>query len=247
MKVIQVNAWLGHLMHPLFDFLEKEDPDVVCLQEILSNEQQNPLFESFSIQQRLSEKFAYHYFSPTYTFPAFGEKVGMGNLILSKYPLTDQRTVFVKGAFAESQTLDSFTRNIRNAQFCTVDAGDNTFTIVNHHGFHDRDPAGTAESLTCIQKLIDELKQISGPIIMCGDFNVQPDSATIQAIHVQLPLKNLTSEYKLETTLSSIFRVKDIQVPADYIFISPEIHVTDFEASSSIVSDHKALILECTL
>ncbi|RTK95100.1 hypothetical protein EKI60_01445 [Candidatus Saccharibacteria bacterium] len=246
-KVIQVNAWLGHLMYPLFELLEQEDPDVVCLQEILSNEKRNPLFESFSIQQRLSEKFAYHYFSPTYKFPAFGEQVGMGNLILSKHPLSNQRTHFVSGKFEESQTISNYVLNIRNAQLCTVDIAGSTFTMVNHHGFHDLDPAGTAESLACMQKLIDELKQVRGPIIMCGDFNVQPDSAAIQAIHSQLPLKNLTTEYGLETTLSPIFRVKDIQVSADYIFVSPEIHVSNFQASDRIVSDHKALILECTL
>jgi exonuclease III len=46
MKLIQVNAWLGRLLPALLNFIDEQQPDIICAQEIQSSLQPNPLIET---------------------------------------------------------------------------------------------------------------------------------------------------------------------------------------------------------
>jgi endonuclease/exonuclease/phosphatase family metal-dependent hydrolase len=246
MKIIQVNAWLGNLTYPLKKFIEDEDPDFVCLQEILSSSTYNPLFDSLSVFQTLKEGWAHIFFAPTYSFDALGAKIEFGNAILSKYPLTEQQTIFINGQFKQDQTVSAFTRNIRNLQICKATVEGTVLTLANHQGYHDLDPLGTEQSATCMQKVTDALAPFASSLIFCGDLNLNPDSPALQKLNA-LNLTNHIVGSGANTTLSSVHKAAPIDVVCDYILTSSNIQAQKFSVSEKIVSDHKALLLEFTV
>jgi endonuclease/exonuclease/phosphatase family metal-dependent hydrolase len=84
------------------------------------------------------------------------------------------------------------------------------------------------------------MENLSGNIILCGDFNMTPDTGGIRSISKKL--RNLITENIVQTTGNSCFSKRDERV--DYIFISKNISLLNFEVLEDVVSDHKALSVE---
>jgi endonuclease/exonuclease/phosphatase family metal-dependent hydrolase len=76
--------------------------------------------------------------------------------------------------------------------------------------------------------------------ILCGDFNLLPntDSLTI----LEQGMRNLIKEYPVTSTRSRFYEKPDKF--ADYILVSPEVVVEDFQVLDEAVSDHLPLLLE---
>src|SRR3989338_56760 len=88
-----------------------------------------------------------------------------------------------------------------------------------------------------IKKLLDNFE---GAKILCGDFNVVPDTKSMEILETSM--RNLVKEYNITTTRSH-FYTKEHKF-ADYILVSPEIQVKKFEVIQDVVSDHLPLMLE---
>jgi endonuclease/exonuclease/phosphatase family metal-dependent hydrolase len=244
-KLIQINVWLGNLMPSLFKFLEQEQPDIICTQEILSTSLSLPMLPNYQIQERLSERFAYQFFAPTLSFMVAGSEVVLGNAVYSQHPIENPRTVFTYGEYLARQEASNFEDNVRNLQLCEIHAGDKVLTVANHHGYHELDPLGSAQTIESMQRAAAALASVNGPLIICGDFNINPASPAMREFD-NLKLHNLTTEYQVDSTLSPASRVEH-PVICDYIFTSDGIKVKSFEAADQIVSDHKALTVEFDL
>lgn len=243
MKLIQLNMWMGHLMHPALAFIDEQAPDILCAQEILQSDTAHPLFDYFQLHERLCERFAYQYFSPTLSFWSSGVTVQLGNAMYSRLPLTNTATAFTSKQYTPDQTADTYVRNIRNIQRAQLELPDGRrLTIANHHGFHDVDPLGNEQTVEAMHKAAQFLGEVSGPLVFCGDLNVLPESPALRELD-DLGLRNLTAEHGIATTLSTATRVKR-DVACDYIFINDEIKLEKFHAGEVVVSDHKPLILE---
>lgn len=245
MKVLQINAWLGHLLHPLIALIENERPDIVCMQEVLHSHEHHPLFDSFNTYSSIKDLFDYGFFSPTFSFESLGTTVELGNAIFSNQKMSDQKTIFINGNYQKSKVVDHYTRNIRNLQTCRISTSTtNSISVANHHGFHDLNPMGNDKSVECIKKVIQELRLLDSSFIFCGDLNVSPKSKPIELIEKTLDVTNNVVEASASSTLSPVFRVPEIEVVCDYIFTSRSIRTRKFVLPDNIVSDHKALVLE---
>ena len=104
------------------------------------------------------------------------------------------------------------------------------------------------EKMILLIELINQSKAISdfvlkqgGDIILCGDFNLLPDTESI-AILEKFDLKNLIKEYDIKSTRTSLYK-KPLQF-ADYVFVSKGINVLDFKVLPDEVSDHSPLFLK---
>lgn len=246
MKLLQLNIWMGYLLHSALDFIEHEDPDIICAQEVMSADMASSLFDIYQTHEQLAALFPYQFFAPTYTFDAFGETIRYGNAIYAKFPFSDQRVDFTFGEYTEQQTFKNFQNNIRNLQRCTVTLPDGkTFSLANHHGYHDLNRDGTPEADSSMRRVAACLQETPAPLLLCGDFNMNATSSVLRELD-GLKLRNLTQEAGIPTTLSSVSRIKE-NLACDYILASPEVQVKTFGASDSLVSDHKALVLEFEL
>jgi len=243
MKVIQLNIWLGHLLNPALAFIDRENPDILCAQEVFSCEAGLGLFDYYQTHQRLFERFPYQFFASTFSLQVLGEPVEYGNAIYSKFPIHDESVDFTHGQYTQNQTVKNFEHNIRSVQQCKVTLPDGkTISIANHHGFHGTNFNGTDASVASMRKVATSLQAADTPLIFCGDLNVNQASQTAHELDI-LKLRNLAAEFEIKTTLSSAHRLA-LELACDYIFVSPSIKVDKFYASDAVVSDHKALILD---
>ena len=81
---------------------------------------------------------------------------------------------------------------------------------------------------------------INIPKIVCGDFNLRPDTTSMQI--VDEGMTNLVKVHKVTSTRTSLYSKEEKF--ADYILVSPEISVHKFSVLSDVVSDHAPLLLD---
>ncbi len=240
MKLIQLNIWGGRLGPKLSDFIEAQDPDIVCLQEAIDLPGgRGALFVAVEeLQAAMQAK--YRYMSPVFTFNYMHRKADFGNCIISKFPIAVKKTIPTGREYVADFDWTEHTQNIRNLQHVRVELpGGSKLELLNHHGHHSHEHKhGDQETLRQCQIIADEIAACDGKIILTGDFNLLPDSLSLAQINSLLD--NLTIQAKLPTTRTALTSKTEV---CDYIFASDSVKVISFEASDELVSDHKALIL----
>lgn len=247
MKLIQVNIWQGRILRNLLKFLEAEQPDIICMQEVLSTPVKIPVWDMMQSLESIKQTtgLEHSFYAPVWGFRLMDTKVYHGNAIVSRYPLLDQQTIFTNGHFEEEVGNISGMHNVRNAQIARVQAEEGSFTVVNHHAHWELTPQGSATSVERLQRLAAAVTPIEGPLLVAGDFNVNPTSEAIERFEEKVNLRNLTREHNVTKTLSELGH--PVEVACDYIFINEAIRERRFEVSTALVSDHAALIFEFEL
>jgi len=246
MKLLQLNVWMGRLTRKILPLIEREDPDILTVQEVFDVD--GRVFfpdNTFNILEQL-EKLGYGYvhFEPNYSVSIGGKTAYFGNATLSRFPIREKKVVFSNGKFQPQIGEESQDNNIRSALFTTIDTGDdNLLHVVNHHAYWEPDPGGSSKSVAAMQIVADELKKIEGPLIFTGDLNLNPGTQPLQLFDGWL--EDLTATHGLRTTLSELGIVEN--VACDHIFVNKLIQVQRFAALDDLVSDHKALVLEFSL
>jgi endonuclease/exonuclease/phosphatase family metal-dependent hydrolase len=241
MKIIQLNIWGGKLGQQIIDFLRAESPDFVCMQEVndLKGRAGYKFFGTLD-EIKAGADFTGVFMSPTYSSRYMEREPEYGNAILSRLPIVSAKTVFTRGQYQRNFDIEQDDGNIRNLQVVTVEVNGQTLHILNHHGHHVPDSkAGNDETRRQMQVIADTIDTIDGPIILCGDFNLAPDSRSIALINDKLV--NLSIVNKLRRTYNQFSIVDAV---CDYIFVNDQIKVRHFAMSEALLSDHKALILD---
>lgn len=243
MKLIQLNIWQGRLLREVIDFLQNEQPDFVCMQEVYSSNIDTPLYDFLNCYERIHEVFPeyYGFFSEAYKMEFMGEPFGFGNAILSKYALSGTETFPINGEYQVYKNLTNYIGNTRNLQRALVTINDTTsFTLFNHHGYWDQSPLGNNLTVDALQKVSSIIANTTGPVVFAGDLNVIPGSPALQTFNGLL--QDLTETYQVKTTLSELGKVPD--VPCDHIMVSDDVKVLNYETKSRLVSDHMPIVLE---
>lgn len=244
MKVIQVNIWQGKLGAQLINFLKAQKPDFVCMQEV------NDLvggsgYKFFATLDEIKEGagFAEAVMSASYSSRYMERELSYGNAILSQYPVVSSETIFTRGQFMRNFDIEKDDGNLRNLQKVVIDINGRHLTLFNHHGHHEFGSKQGNDETVRQQKLIaGEIDKAEGPLILCGDFNLEPSSPSLKPLDKRL--RNLSVENKLRSTYSQLSEVTTV---CDYIFVNDQIKVQRFQMSDELVSDHQALILEFEL
>jgi len=241
MKILQLNAWMGKVEGNLRRFLESHDFDVICMQEVFaSNHPDHVSYLCFDLSKiQKASRLPHAFFSPHWSFDLAGKGCMRGNLILSRIPFTSTHVKFTNGEYREHTSPDIVFSNINTLQVVKLE---NDFTIINHHGFWCPSPIGDNETVRVFTKVAAIVRQIQGPLVMCGDFNIIHDSPAMRALDF---LRDLTHEYGITTTLSGLGY--DGQVACDHILINDAVDVQDFSVLPDLVSDHLALTAEINL
>ena len=246
LKLLQLNLWMGRVLPQVLRTIEREQPDIVCLQEVFNADRTvifpEPMLNGVDdIKQLLGYK--YSYFSPVFSIQVNGNTVDFGNAIISRFPLLATKTIFTHGSYVP---LDSPARldNSRNLQLARVEyLPGKTFNLVNHHAHWEKTPAGSDTSVEKMQLVKAAIGQLDGPVILAGDLNVDPGTATLKIFDGSL--EDLTASYTIQSTLSLLGKVNN--VACDHIFVDSTIQVQSFRVLDDVISDHKALLLEFNL
>ena len=240
MKIMTLNVWQGRLERVLLKHLETLGVDLACMQEAVQYDgRSGGLVSSYQTVQK-SLKADHAFFSPLNSLALGSRELVNGNVIYSKFPFAKTETTFTRGEFKADFDFDADDYNIRAFQHCVVPVKGKQLHVLNHHGHHiDAHKNGDDETERQVKIVLDYISQLDGPVIMCGDFNLAPESQSIQLISRQL--RNLPVENGLKTTRSKLTYKNEV---CDYIFVSDDIQVNDFHMIDETISDHNALVLD---
>lgn len=130
----------------------------------------------------------------------------------------------------------------RNIQYVKIDTKDGPRVIINFHGLWNGKGKGDSEDrLLQSDKIIDFIKKVSNPVVLCGDFNLLPETESLKKFE-EMGLRNLIKENGITSTRTSLYTKPERY--ADYVFTSNDIKIKKFKVLPEEVSDHSALLLD---
>lgn len=238
MKVIQLNTWSCHLSPAIAQLFEREQPDVVCLQEVVSAESTHKLLGSIEEVLQIYP-FAYSYYSPLAQFRLMAGTAQRGNMILSKYPIVSSSELWTAGEFQTDFTQEIPYNTARSMTHCQIDTPRGLVHVLTTHGYHvGMHKLGNDETLKACRQMATYIQELDGPVLLTGDFNLTSESESMRVFDGQL--KNLTSAYGVQTTRNHLTAKTEA---CDFI-LTRDIEEKSFIVLDDVVSDHKALVAE---
>jgi len=265
MRIMCLNGWGGKLHGSLMPYLRETSPDVLCLQEVVHTPTASKDWLTYRDGDHILPQRARFFDDVRKALPdhvAMFCPAAQGNLWYDETPVPSQwgLATFVHPAFpiiaqAQSFVHKSFSPDgfgdhprSRNAHAIRVHDFDKgwSVTIAYMHGL--RDPNGkmdTPDRLAQANKLAELASYVAEPggrMVVCGDFNVKPESETFTVLG-NLGLTDLVSTRGFESTRTSHYKKPGRF--ADYMLVNAAVTVVDFQVvEQPEVSDHRPLILE---
>ncbi|MBI2595970.1 endonuclease/exonuclease/phosphatase family protein [Candidatus Daviesbacteria bacterium] len=257
MKLLSLNVWGGTDFAPLMDYLQKQiaSADIFCFQEVFDNNEHVSVTHGAraNLWEELSNLFLdFHKFY----YPAFK------NFDVHKkvdFKLTSGLGMFIKRDINISSEGDYFTYRQRfaplakdihdtpvNLQYAIFNKDGRQYLICNFHGlWYPGDKLDTKDRIRQSEKILKFLDNQTGAKIICGDFNLMPQTKSVGLLDAKL--RDLIKEFNINTTRSSLspfYGKKGEQKFADYTFVSKDIKVVGFQVPHVAVSDHLPMVLE---
>ncbi|MCR6499494.1 endonuclease/exonuclease/phosphatase family protein [Shinella sp. CPCC 101442] len=264
MKILSLNVWGGMLHAPLLDYLAEADADIYCLQEVPRAVAARSQWLTYrdgavELQQRanlyreIADVLPGHdgFFAPT----ARGEladgdvpchqEFGLATFIRQDIAVIGQALDFVHGSFSpHGFGTHPRARNAHAFRLYDYEA-DRAVCVVQFHGLRELDGKGDTPNRTAqaeaLIALIDRLHREDEGLIVCGDFNVLPDSSTFKALD-RLGLTDLVTARGFSDTRTSLYTKPGRY--ADYMLVNDAVRIVDFTVvETPEVSDHRPLLL----
>lgn len=232
MKIVSLNIWGGFAEYGLKGYLSERvtDTDIFCFQETDSG-------QAMEILNELFERNDYCYVGASKEFSE-ESRFGLRTYIRSTVELVDQTTLF------------GCEENIGLALETNLLVNGRGLTVVNVHGVsRPGDKLDTESRLRQSSGIIEHLKNQVNPQVICGDFNLLPETQSVAAFG-QHGYHDLIKEFHIDTTRNHLAwdRFPDSkQLYADYAFTSSQVIVEKFEVPKNEVSDHLPLEINFSL
>ncbi len=244
-KFIQLNLWFsGKLLENAINFLNKEKPDIVALQEVYWP-QSNRNDSRFMSLQILKKELGLHHIDFAPSFLDVGEEDSLWGLaVLSKYPITNSQSTFISGSFNAyvREKMTDFGDLPRNLQHTSIKVNSSLIHVLNVHGIWGFDEDDNERRLAMADKIISQIP-FNEPTIVCGDLNVGQHTKTIARLERQLH-----NVFKGELVTSFNTNVKKegnfASSVVDFVFVSNHLRVVNHSAPDVNVSDHLPLVCE---
>jgi endonuclease/exonuclease/phosphatase family metal-dependent hydrolase len=256
MKLISLNLWGGMVNGPLVEFLklQGQTADIFCFQEVFSalpgapEESSGARMFLFNELENLLPEFAGFFdgrslgynFKATVSFPV---SHGLAVFVRKNLPVISYRSEILEQTQSITDPLEGWTK----CQVLTVAAQNGDFSVINFHGVgRPGNKLDTPQRLEHMQRLALIWESLGDyPKILCGDFNLYPETQSIKIIEGLG--ENLIRKYNIKNTRNEISWKKYPNEPqhfADYAFVSAEVNVKNFQVPYNEVSDHLPIILE---
>ncbi len=263
MRLVSLNIFGGKIFDKLANFIKSEakKADIFFFQE---------LFQSFADNQKLNGTKRDIVGELKKILPGFdlflapiGDGYNIDLAVGEDFDITEYNAIFVRTrtipkinsagsvftfGLRRKLTKGEATENVpANFQYIRLAINGKKFSVCNVHGiWAPGNKLDTPERLRQSQIIAEFLSQEKGSKIVCGDFNLLPETKSIKILE-QSGLVNLIKEFKIEKTrsrLSPYWGTPDFQKFADFAFVSPGVQVLEFTVPDVEVSDHLPMILD---
>ena len=269
LRVVSINIWGGRVYEPLIKYLPAVNADVYCLQEVYNAPLPmdewliygaNDAWEGEKVRPNLfreiGEVLPEHrgmYFPAARGFLHDGAKTehpveyGIAMFVRRSLPIIGERMDFVYSEFRHWGYGDPpLSRNAHCVRLFDYGNG-KPVTIAHMHGLYDKrgkiDSDIREDQAHAFASLIGDVAEDGDAVIACGDWNVLPTSNTFTILK-KLWLRDLVVGGGHTDTRSSFYKKNPRY--ADYMMVSPNVRVLDFEVvADPEVSDHRPLLLDC--
>jgi len=240
MKLITLNIWGGHVHDPLLNFIQcQQEIDIFCLQEVyrrapakISTDDKKLSLDIFSeIAVLLPEHSGYFR-------PIVREIYGISMFVKKGIEIVGEgvTTIHENPHYSGSGPTHS-----RALQWLKCRINDRTYAVMNVHGlWNGQGKTDSPERIEQSKRIKDTLWSFDCPKVLCGDFNLRPDTESMKIL--EIGMHNLIRTHNITSTRTSLY-LKDEKF-ADYVLTSPEITVNAFEVMNDEVSDHSPLYLD---
>ena len=243
MRILQLNAWTGRIKGGILKFLQENTFDIICLQEAVWTDGDGRELEYFFASVRQMKEAAgldYEVKASNWGVTLQGEKIEQGNVILSKEPFVETEVRELCGDYGH-RTMSPQENN--DQLYTAIKAKlKNGLTIFNYHGFWEPDPIGDQRTVEAMRKAVTMIQDVEGPLIMCGDLNVNYESPAMRELDF---LTDLTHTHNVKNTLAGLKFAG--AVACDHILVNEHVKTSRFKVHPEIVSDHLALSTDFTI
>ena len=246
MKLISINTYCGKRTELLLHFLNQHsDVDVFCFQEVYHNAQgKDMIWGTLGSNLNLLgdiKKALPNYDS--YYRPHLEDWWGLAMFIKKELLIFEEGENFVHKFKGYNPTIEPLGYTAKNIQFIKTENSNKPITVLNFHGlWNGKGKGDTEERLNQSRNIIKFIKNIKGDFIFLGDFNLSPDTESLQMISCELNCRELIKEYGITSTRTSLYTKPNKF--ADYVFVSNGIKIINFKVLPDEVSDHVPLLLE---
>lgn len=241
MQLISLNIWGGHLEEELLQFfVQHQDVEVFCLQEVYSQADKmitkEDRYVCLDILSKIKTVLPEHtcYFSPV-----VNDVYGLAILVKKHCKVLGFSTAEI---YSNPDYPGFGPTHNRILQHLRVLVSGTFYNIVNIHGlWNGRGKTDSPQRIQQSEKINQYLKDYEENMLMCGDFNLRPDTESFQLL-----AKNrldLIQSHQVTDTRTRYYEKEERF--ADYMLTSSDIVTYEFAVLSELVSDHAALFINC--
>jgi endonuclease/exonuclease/phosphatase family metal-dependent hydrolase len=237
MKLISINIELDRRLDSVEEFLKKEQPDVVCLQEVFQH-------DLLDLEKKLGMTGVYASMGKYCVEPQKG-CLDLGVGILSKLPLEDVQRAYYSGDEASVDQVRIEGPNDAQRYYHVFVYGETQGITIGTTHF-TWTPNGKADDVQR-EHLKELLKILSGipEIMFCGDFNAPRGGEIFDAL-AQRYQDNIPKQYT--TSINSDMhrkgeKLRGRSLMVDGLFSTPSYAIQNVKLVGG-VSDHMAMVAE---
>jgi endonuclease/exonuclease/phosphatase family metal-dependent hydrolase len=242
------------LKQKMLKLIKDYNPDVACIQELVAGDSaKDAINDVYKIRKQLGYPYLYYSYDKK---KDYDKKHHFGNAILSKLPLVNIKTFspdpenynsnfFYADVVSETDTIRFFNIHLQSFKLNKLDRNyidnpslDNEESIQESKSILKKFKKGYEWRRKQVVDIKKEMNQSPHPVILCGDFNDQPNSYAYTHLLEGLQDPYLVHGSGLGNTFTGLLPILRI----DHIFTDKSIEATQFMRVDKRYCDHYPLI-----
>ena len=228
----------------MLNYINNQDADIVCLQEVLVYK--NPERLTLPALREAMSNYPYTY----YDFKHYNSKRQFGNVVFSRYPLTNKKTIRYESksnissqcdVLVEKDTIRLMVNHLESYRLVKEDLQFDTLSveeIKNSSLIHKLQHAGKLRHKQA-REVKQSIRQSPHPVVVVGDFNAIPLSYVYWKIRFGLRDCFLNTSFG---QLGNTYKKGQIGIRIDYILCSRKLTPLKCEVDRVKYSDHFPVI-----
>ena len=262
---MSLNGWGGKLCDAVLAYIRDESPDILCLQEVAHTPGTQASWLTYRDGDHILPQRPNFFSEVCAALPGHtaifcpsaqgllwdgdrpvASRWGLATFVDARFPITEQAQGFVHGSYSpDSYGEHPRPRGAHAIRVYNYDSGW-PVTIAHMHGLRDlRGKFDTPERIEQAHRLSHLTSLVAQPgdrVVVCGDFNVEPDSQTFDILK-EAGLTDLVRSRGFSSTRTSHYEKPGRF--ADYMLVSSNLESAAFAIPEfPEVSDHRPLVLD---